>query len=197
MNEVMNTILHRRSVRKYQPKQITDEELDRILTAGEYAPCAGGRQSPVFVVCQDAVLNREFGEINLGVLRAISDKRPGMKPGENNAPKKLGLEPGKVSAFHNAPTVITVFAPKDWYNFTLDCAVAAENMMLAADALGIGSCLIARAEETFATERGKEVQSAWGLDETYEAKLHVLLGYSAEEPRTAKPRRDGRRILVK
>ena len=197
MNEVMNTILHRRSVRKYQPKQITDEELDRILTAGEYAPCAGGRQSPVFVVCQDAVLNREFGEINLGVLRAISDKRPGMKPGENNAPKRLGLEPGKVSAFHNAPTVITVFAPKDWYNFTLDCAVAAENMMLAADALGIGSCLIARAEETFATERGKEVQSAWGLDETYEAKLHVLLGYSAEEPRTAKPRRDGRRILVK
>ena len=197
MNEVMNTILHRRSVRKYQPKQITDEELDRILTAGEYAPCAGGRQSPVFVVCQDAVLNREFGEINLGVLRAISDKRPGMKPGENNAPKKLGLEPGKVSAFHNAPTVITVFAPKDWYNFTLDCAVAAENMMLAADALGIGSCLIARAEETFATERGKEVQSAWGLDETYEAKLHVLLGYSAEDPRTAKPRRDGRRILVK
>ena len=197
MNEVMNTILHRRSVRKYQQKQITDEELDRILTAGEYAPCAGGRQSPVFVVCQDAVLNREFGEINLGVLRAISDKRPGMKPGENNAPKKLGLEPGKVSAFHNAPTVITVFAPKDWYNFTLDCAVAAENMMLAADALGIGSCLIARAEETFATERGKEVQSAWGLDETYEAKLHVLLGYSAEEPRTAKPRRDGRRILVK
>ena len=144
MNEVMNTILHRRSVRKYQPKQITDEELDRILTAGEYAPCAGGRQSPVFVVCQDAVLNRELGEINLGVLRAISDKRPGMKPGENNAPKKLGLEPGKVSAFHNAPTVITVFAPKDWYNFTLDCAVAAENMMLAADALGIGSCLIAR-----------------------------------------------------
>lgn len=197
MNEVMNTILHRRSVRKYQPKQITDEELDRILTAGEYAPCAGGRQSPVFVVCQDAVLNRELGEINLGVLRAISDKRPGMKPGENNAPKKLGFEPGKVSAFHNAPTVITVFAPKDWYNFTLDCAVAAENMMLAADVLGIGSCLIARAEETFATERGKEVQSAWGLDETYEAKLHVLLGYSAEEPRTAKPRRDGRRILVK
>lgn len=197
MNEVINTILHRRSVRKYQPKQITDEELDMILTAGEYAPCAGGRQSPVFVVCQDAALNRELGEINLGVLRAISDKRPGMKPGENNAPKKLGLEPGRVSAFHDAPTVITVFAPKDWYNFTLDCAVAAENMMLAADALGIGSCLIARAEETFATERGKEVQAAWGLDETYEAKLHVLLGYSAEEPRAAKPRRDGRRILVK
>ena len=76
-------------------------------------------------------------------------------------------------------------------------ASAVEAAELAADALGIGSCLIARAEETFATERGKEVQSAWGLDETYEAKLHVLLGYSAEEPRTAKPRRDGRRILVK
>ena len=192
----MNTILHRRSVRKYQAKQITDEELDMILTAGEYAPCAGDRQSPVFVVCQDAALNRELGEINFGVLRAIADKRPPMKSGENNAPK-IGLEKRRTTAFHDAPTVITVFAPKDWYNFTLDCAVAAENMMLAADALGIGSCLIARAEETFATERGKEVQAAWGLDEAYEAKLHVLLGYSAEEPRAAKPRRDGRRIFVK
>lgn len=80
MNEVMNTILYRRSVRKYLPQQITDEERDMILTAAEYALCAGGRQSSVFVVCKDATLNCELGEINFDVLRSIADKRPPMEP---------------------------------------------------------------------------------------------------------------------
>ena len=42
MNEVMNTILHRRSIRRFKAEQIREEELEQILLAGEYAPCAGG-----------------------------------------------------------------------------------------------------------------------------------------------------------
>ena len=46
------------------------------------------------------------------------------------------------NAFYDVPTVITMFAPKDFLFSKEDCALAAENMMLAADALSIGSCYI-------------------------------------------------------
>lgn len=51
-------------------------------------------------------------------------------------------DPKLINAFYDAPTVITMFAPKDFLFSVDDCAVAAENMMLAADALGVGSCYI-------------------------------------------------------
>jgi hypothetical protein len=53
--------------------------------------------------------------------------------------------------------------------------------------------MVARAEDTFASEAGQRLQKEWGLDETYEARIHITLGYPAgmERPK-AKPRKDGR-----
>ena len=159
-----------------------------------YAPSSGSRQAPIFAVCQDVELNEELGAINVEKMKEIVAKRPPMKPGEKAAPK--GDEVEIKSFFYGAPTVVTIFTPKNWYNFTLDAAVCAENMMLAARSLGIGSCLIARATEVFETERGKEIQAAWGISEEYEAKLHLLLGYPADEIPEPAPRREGRIIRV-
>lgn len=193
MNQVMNSILSRRSIRKYQEKQLEKEHLETILQAGIYAPNAGGRQSAIFVVCQDRKLNEELGALNIQKLKEILNNRPVEKrlplPGAED-----GIQPK--SAFRGAPTVVTLFAPKGWYNFTLDCAVAAENMMLAAQSLGVGSCMIARAAETFDTPRGKEIQRKWEISEEYEAKLYVLLGYPEGDVSPAKPRRDGRILFV-
>lgn len=194
MNEVLKTIKHRRSVRKYQEKQIPEELLEKILEAGMYAPNSGSRQAPIFAVCQNAELNEELGAINVEKMKEIAAKRPPMKPGEKAAPK--GGEVEIKSFFYGAPTVVTIFAPKNWYNFILDAAVCAENMMLAADSLGIGSCMIGRATEVFETERGKEIQAVWGIGEEYEAKLHLLLGYPVDEIPEPAPRRDGRIIRV-
>lgn len=195
MNEVFKTIIHRRSIRKFKEQQISDEQLEQILEAGMYAPNSGSRQAPVFAVCQNTELNEELGAINVEKMKEIVGKRPPMKPGEKNAPK--GGEVEIKSFFYGAPTVITIFTPRNWYNFTLDAAVCAENMMLVADSMGIGSCMIARATEVFATERGKEIQAAWGISEEYEAKLHLLLGYSVDEIPEPEPRRDGRIIRIK
>lgn len=54
MNEAMKNLLTRRSVRKYKPEQITDEELRAVLEAGTYAPTARGTQSPLIVAVQNA-----------------------------------------------------------------------------------------------------------------------------------------------
>ena len=53
MNAAYDNLLTRRSVRKYKPEQISDEELYAVLKAGMYAPTAMGRQSPLIVAVQD------------------------------------------------------------------------------------------------------------------------------------------------
>lgn len=63
MNEVMNTILHRRSIRRFDSRQIEESALQEILQAGLYAPSAGGRQDVIFAVCQDREINERLGRI--------------------------------------------------------------------------------------------------------------------------------------
>ena len=83
---------------------------------------------------------------------------------------------------------------KDGIFALISDAKSGENMMLCADSLGIGSCMIARAQETFETERGQELMRQWGISEEYEAKIHIMFGYPEGEHPAAKPRREGRVI---
>ena len=193
MNEIIRTILERRTIRKYISKQIPKETLEIILNAGLYAPNAGGRQSAIIVVCQDNVLNEKLGKINKNMMADIFEKN-GISPKMGSVSKEqpsLIDDSNIKSAFYGAPTVLTLFAQKN-YNQTGDCFVMAENIILAARSLGIGSCIVARATETFATEEGKNIQREWGFDENYEAKLHIILGYPDGDWPNAKPRKDNR-----
>jgi len=203
MSEIMETIIERRSIRKFKPEQLTKEHLDTIMLAGSYAPSAGGGQSPVFVACQNTELNEELGQLNVEVMKQVQAelnaevvKKLKAALNESEEQKERPKPPEINNAFYGAPTVVTFFAPKGWYNFTVDCCLAAQNMALAAHTLGVGSCVIARAPEVFATKRGLELQQEWGLDDTYEAKLHLILGYPDGAAMEAKPRRDGQVIVI-
>ena len=63
MPDVFETMLHRRSIRRYDPRQIEETALQQILQAGLYAPSAGGRQGVIFAVCQDSAVNERLGKI--------------------------------------------------------------------------------------------------------------------------------------
>lgn len=139
MPDIMETILHRRSIRRFSERQLDEEALQQILQAGLYAPSAGGRQGVIFAVCQDRKMNERLGKIK----RANSSPR--MANGTNYVSREqpsIADDPKLIDAFYGAPTVITMFAPKNFLFSAEDCALAAENMMLAADALGVGSCYI-------------------------------------------------------
>lgn len=136
MNELMKTILHRRTIRRYEEKQIDEEALQLILQAGLYAPSAGGRQGVIFAVSQNREVNERLGRIK----RANS--KPKMATETSYVSKEqpsIADDPNIKNAFYDAPTVITLFAPKNFLFAVEDCAVSAENMMLVADSLGIGS----------------------------------------------------------
>lgn len=63
MSEILQTILHRRTIRRFSKKQIEEAALQEILRAGLYAPSAGGRQGVIFAICQDKAVNERLGKI--------------------------------------------------------------------------------------------------------------------------------------
>lgn len=190
MPDIFETIMHRRSIRRFEPKQIEETALQQILQAGLYAPCAGGRQGMIFAVCQDKKVNERLGKIK----RANSNPRMATATSfVSREQPSIADDPKLTNAFYDAPTVITLFAPKNFLFSVDDCAVAAENMMLAADALGIGSCYIGQGWPAFAAPYGQEILRQWNIPADHYAVMQLLLGYAKEGDKhpTPKPRKEG------
>ncbi len=164
-------LLTRRSVRSYQPQQVSDEHLDAVLEAGLYAPTAKNNQKPVMVAVRDKETRDLLSRWNAAVMGAEMDP------------------------FYGAPCVIVVLADPEFPTWIDDGSLVLGNLMNAAHALGLGSCWINRAREVFDTAEGKELLKKWGLPEHYRGVGNCILGYPAEEP-AAKPRLDGRIIKV-
>lgn len=195
MPDIFETIMHRRSIRRFEPKQIEETALQQILQAGLYAPCAGGRQGVIFAVCQDKKVNERLGKIK----RANSNPRMATATSfVSREQPSIADDPKLTNAFYDAPTVITLFAPKNFLFSVDDCAVAAENMMLAADALGIGSCYIGQGWPAFAAPYGQEILRQWNIPADHYAVMQLLLGYAKEGDKhpTPKPRKEGRVIRM-
>ena len=191
----METIMHRRSIRRFDTKQIEENALEQILQAGLYAPSAGGRQGVIFAVCQDREVNERLGKIK----RANSNFRMSTATSYVSREQPSIVDDAKLTnAFYDAPTVITMFAPKDFLFSKEDCATAAENMMLAADALGIGSCYIGQGWTAFADPYGQEILRKWAIPTDRYAVMQLLLGYPREgDPHPmAKPRKADRVIRI-
>ena len=91
--------------------------------------------------------------------------------------------------FYGAPTLIIVFADKTINTYIEDGSLVMGNLMNAAHSLGIGSCWIHRAKETFETDEGKELLKKWNISENYVGIGNCILGYLDGEYPTAKPRK--------
>lgn len=196
MNETIKTIMARRAIRRFdEARQLEEDVLSQILDAGLCAPSAGGRQGVIFVVCQDKEVNAQLGRI----------KRAASRPSMATATSCVSREQPSIAddatiddAFYGAPVVITMFAPKGFLFSAEDCAVAAENMMLAATSLGVGSCYVGQGRAAFADPCGKEILRKWGVRTDYYAVMQLLLGYprAGDPPPQRKPRREGRVIRM-
>ena len=95
----------------------------------------------------------------------------------------------KNDPFYGAPTAVLVLGEKNNPNGVQDASLVMGNLMLAAASLGLGSCWINRAKEEFETEEGKALLKKWGIEGDYIGVGHCILGYPAEEPRPAAPRK--------
>ena len=173
MSDVLETIKSRRSIRKYKSDMVPQDKLEKIIEAGTYAATGMGKQSPIIV----AVTNKE-----------LRDKLSGM-----NA-KIMGTN---TDPFYGAPVVLIVLADKSRPTYLYDGSLVMGNLMLEAEAQGIGSCWIHRAKEEFESEEGKEILKSLGIEGDYEGIGHCVLGFADGPAPKAAPRKDSYVYYVK
>jgi nitroreductase len=164
MNEVLKTIKNRRSIRSFRPEQIKQQELDLIIEAGIYAPTGHNTQPWHFTIVQ----KREV----LDHINALAKKV--MAAAQLDWIQKLGVNPAYDIAY-GAPTLIIVSGRTDAITWKTDCDAAIQNMLLAAESLGIGSVWLGFA--TFGLRNNKEEACQLGVPEGYEPYYGVALGY--------------------
>lgn len=179
MNETIRVIKSRRSIRKFKPMQVPDAELQEILECAILAPSAMNQQKWHFTVIQNRnVLNEMIDVMKESMLNS------GIEFLASRA-KDPNFDP-----FGGAPTVILVTGDKKARFVEVDCALAAENIMIAAEALGLGSHIMTSTELIFASEKGRKLKSRLGVPEGYEHICTIALGYKDEEPEARPRRRD-------
>jgi len=173
MNETLNTLLTRRSVRSFKPQQIGDEELNAVLKAGMCAPSAANRQSALFIVVQNKEARDVISRMNQAILGTDSDP------------------------YYGAPTVVLVLADKTKGHPVEDGSLALGNMFIAARSLGLGSCWVHRTQQMFESEEGKALLRKWGVEGDYVGVGSCALGYPEGEYPEAALRKANFVVMVK
>lgn len=169
MNETINVLKSRRSIRAFNDRPVPKELIEQIIDAGIWAPSGAGRQVPIVV----AVTNPELRDR----LSAMNAKIMG----------KEGFDP-----FYGGRTVLVVLSSRSFPTYVYDGALVMGNLMNAAEALGVGSIWIHRAKEEFDSDEGKAILAELGIEGDYEGIGHCVLGYTDAPVPTGAPRKEGR-----
>lgn len=173
MNETINNLINRRSCRTYTDQLVPSETLQQILTAGTYAPTGMGKQSPLIVAVENPQIRNELSKINASIMGI--DKDP----------------------FYGAPIVVVVFADSNIPTYKEDGSLVLGNLLNAAYALGVDSCWIHRAKETFETPSGQALKKEWGIPDNYIGIGNCILGYHNNTLPPAKPRKENYITIIK
>ncbi|MBM6775141.1 nitroreductase family protein [Olsenella profusa] len=173
-NPVIEAMEERRSVRSYTEEVPSEELVSQVVDAGLWAASGMGRQDTVIVAVTNRALRDRLSAMNAKVMGAAE-----------------GTDP-----FYGAPVVLVVLARRDVPTHVYDGSLVMGNLMLAAHALGLGSCWIHRAKEEFDSEEGRAILAELGVEGDFEGVGHCVLGYAAEVP-APKPRLDGRVVWAR
>ena len=167
---VVENIMTRRSVRDYKAEPVDRDQMATIIECGIYAPSAMNMQAwAVRVVDAPDFID--------GVTAIAVEQNPQLKE-----------QPNFRNFFRNAPTVAFIAVPDESYSGEFDSGLLAENMMLSAQSLGVGSVCLGSPVRFILTSPDKDkVLSELGFSEGYELCLCIAFGYADEAP-AAKPR---------
>lgn len=168
-NQVVETIMTRRSIRQYKPQAVEREKMQTIVECGINAPNAMNRQAwEVRVVDNADYIN--------GVTELYKKANP--KAAEDSTFKNM---------FRNAPTVVFIGRDTQSESSPFDCGLLAENMMISAWSMGIGSCCLGTPARFMRSPEAAEYLQKLGFCEGYELLYCIGFGYPDETP-AAKPR---------
>ena len=170
MNPVLSNIMARRSVRKYLDKPVEHEKLEVIVRAGINAPSGMNRQPWIVRVVEDQQLIADVNEVF-----------------KRNNPEQVARDPNFKNMFRNAPNLICVCTPAEGGG-ELDAGLLGENMMLAAQAMGLGTCCLGGPVRFLNTNAdARFFLDRLDIPEGYKLNYILAIGYPDEQPE-AKPR---------
>lgn len=170
--EALTVLKERRSIRKFKPQQITDEELNAVLEAGAYSPSSKNRQPVVVVAVQNKNDIAQLTRMNAAVWGRDTDP------------------------YYGAPAILVVLCKADSSSPVEDGSAAATYLLTAAHAVGLGGCWINRERQMFESEEGKALLQKWGLEDDYLGIAACSIGYIEGENPTP-PARKGLVVRVK
>lgn len=168
-NEVIQTILQRRSIRKYLAKPVEYSKLEIIAKCGINAPNGMNKQPWAVRIVE----SKEWID---GITKEFVKKNK----------KMVEQDPNFVNMFRNAPNVIVIATPKG--EGLIDAGLMGENMILAAQSLELGTCCLGGPVQFLKNdENAKSYLDSLQIPKGYEIAYMIAVGYPDEQP-NAKPR---------
>lgn len=196
-NQIIKNIKNRRSIRSYKGKSVPRGIIKEIIEAGRYAPSSHNSQPWRFIVITNRKKIKELSEsvkdyyrrlVRLGaILTAFSRK---LRKLSDSAKKRIDTD--KDLFFYNAPVVILICAKEGRFSVQ-DCSCAAQNMMLAARSLGLGSCWIGFAD--VALNKNRKRLNGLGVPNDMYVIATLTVGYPEKFPGKAFPRKKEADVL--
>jgi nitroreductase len=200
MTAVMETIYKRRSVRAYSPQSLPRNLIKAVIDAGNQAPSRGRDvdgefhfQPWRFVVAEDPELKKKLIQTTSPIWKKSVE---GMKESHPDTYKKamsgyeLMSEP-RDPVFYSAPVILFVIGPA---THAISCALACENIMLAATSLGLGSCYVGFG--AMITHNNELIQ-VLGLNNEERIFGPILLGYAKDSDDLHSTRTQKKDALIK
>jgi nitroreductase len=170
MSSTISDIIERRSIRDYHDQQVPRDMLELLVKAGKYAPSAANSQVWHFTVIQ----NREVINRITETLKSAS-RHPSVPAYFNEKVTK-----SEYTVNYGAPAFIIVSGDPARATAINDCSLAAGNIMLAAHALGLGSCWINQPGIVCDVPEFRALLTELGVPEKYKVYACVCLGYPAQ-----------------
>jgi nitroreductase len=172
---VFRTIGERRSIREYEEREVPEEVIRRLIDIGVQAPTGLGIQPWKFVVVRDKALMREVSDYCKAALIEDSEGTT-----DENIQRFVSLLSQKeFNIFYNAPVLIAILGAVEDDMSAVDCTLCAENMMLAAWSIGIGSCWIGSAS---IVNEDPDLMERLAVPEEYDLVAPLIFGYPAKVP---------------
>ena len=180
-NQTVDSILNRRSVRKYKSDALTDAQIATLREAALQYPSASNAQPCEVRIVTDRALMKEFNQDCLDYV---------FKPAGRG-----GSDDPNYSFYFNAPLYIFIFGDSSNWFSKIDSGIMVENIAIAAESMGLGNVIIGCCNPLFKTEAAGKWLETLKVPATHEIVISIAIGVKDESP-AAKPRSEAKFITL-
>lgn len=181
MLELLEAIKGRRSTRRFKEQEVSSETIQDLLNLAVWAPTASNVQPWGFLVIQNREIMKEISDQAKAILLDHMKDRPSLEQ------YRASMANPKFHIFYNAPALVLIYGKNDHPYTPNDCSMAAQNLMLAAWELGLGTCWIGFAQALCDSGEFKE---RFHIPGDFSLIAPIIIGYREQESPKPIPRRE-------